>query len=410
MSKVSKPSFFNRLLSKAHDFPHIEASGGILLVLASLAAMIMANSPLGELYNYIFNDVHFRIGFFDQELRFLEVEKSLLHWVNDGLMAIFFLLVGLEIKRELVTGDLSTRSKATLPILAAVGGMLVPALIYVGFNHATPETMSGWAIPGATDIAFALAVLSLLGSRAPISLKVFLTAIAIIDDLGAIVIIALFYADGLHPNAFLFALLPITGLFLLNRSGYLGRGAYLLLGIILWLAVLKSGVHATMAGVITALFIPVRVSDDRRSPASRLEYDLHPWVTFLILPLFGFANAGVSFQGMGLDILSSPVVLGIMLGLFIGKQIGVFGVSWLAVKFGLCEKPQGTSWAQIYGVSLLCGIGFTMSLFIGGLAFVGVEQQATVRLGVLLGSVLSAAVGYMVLRSTTSKAIHHENY
>lgn len=397
-------SFFTRLFLGARGFLNLEASGGILLVIASLFALILANSPWGGLYNYIFNEIHFRIGFLDMDAHFLEVEKSLLHWINDGMMAVFFLLVGLEIKREMVLGELSTPSKALLPIIAAIGGMFVPALVYVGFNYSSPETLRGWAIPGATDIAFALAVMSLLGSRVPIALKVFLTAIAIIDDLGAIIIIALFYSDDLHTYVLLFSILPIMGLFLLNRFGYAHRGFYILLGVILWIAVLKSGVHATMAGVLTALFIPVKVAGDRRSPASRLEHDLHPWVAFLILPLFGFANAGVSFEGLSPSILLDPVTVGIMLGLFIGKQAGVFGTSWLAVKSGLCARPDGAGWGQIYGASLLCGIGFTMSLFIGGLAFTDVEHQATVRLGVLVGSFISAAAGYIVLRSTAGKA------
>ncbi len=396
--------FFARLLLGARDFPHLEASGGILLVIASLLALILANSPGGGVYNYIFNEIHFRIGFLDMDAHFLEVEKSLLHWINDGMMAVFFLLVGLEIKREMALGELSTLSKAMLPVIAAIGGMIVPALVYVGFNHASPETLRGWAIPGATDIAFALAVMSLLGSHVPLALKVFLTAIAIIDDLGAIIIIALFYSDDLHTYVLLFSILPIMGMLLLNRLGYAHRGFYLLLGIILWFAVLKSGVHATMAGVLTALFIPVKVEGDRRSPASRLEHDLHPWVAFLILPLFGFANAGVSFEGLSPSILLDPVTVGIMLGLFIGKQAGVFGASWLAVKSGLCARPDGAGWGQIYGASLLCGIGFTMSLFIGGLAFTDVEHQATVRLGVLMGSLISALAGYIVLRSTAEKA------
>ncbi len=390
----------------ARSFFEMEAAGGILLVLASVLAMILANSPWSGWYDHLFNGVNFRIGFYDVEGLFLQVEKSVLHWVNDGLMAIFFLLVGLEIKRELTVGELSTPSKALLPVIAAIGGMAVPALLYVFFNYSTPETLRGWAIPGATDIAFALAVMSILGSRVPIGLKVFLTAIAIIDDLGAIIIIALFYADSLHPHALMFAVLPILGLLLLNRAGYAHRGAYILLGTILWLAVLKSGVHATMAGVITALFIPIKVDspEERRSPAQRLERDLHPYVSYLILPIFGFANAGVSFAGMGADILFHPIPIGIALGLFVGKQVGVLGASWLAIKSGLCAKPEGTNWSQIYGAALLCGIGFTMSLFIGGLAFTGVEEQAEVRLGVLIGSVLSAAAGYMVLRSTTEKA------
>jgi NhaA family Na+:H+ antiporter len=404
ITKNKNAGFLARLISGARDFPNIEAAGGILLVIASLLALVIANSPWGEVYDYIFNEIHFRVGFFDLSDHFLQVEKSLLHWINDGMMAVFFLLVGLEIKREMVLGELSTPKKAALPVIAAIGGMVVPALVYVAFNYNSPETLRGWAIPGATDIAFALAVMSLLGSRVPLALKVFLTAIAIIDDLGAIIIIALFYSADLHPYVLLFAILPIAGLILLNRAGYAHRGAYLLLGTILWLAVLKSGVHATMAGVLTALLIPVTLPDERRSPAARLEHDLHPWVAFLILPLFGFANAGVSFEGLNAGVLMDPVTLGIAFGLFVGKQIGVFGTSWLAVQSGFCPKPEGAGWMQIYGASILCGIGFTMSLFIGGLAFADVEHQATVRLGVLAGSLISAAAGYIILRSTTGKA------
>lgn len=403
-SSADKQGFFTRLAAGARDFPQIEAAGGLLLVIASFLALLFANSPWGELYDYFFNGIYFRVGFLGTGGGFWEVEKSLLHWVNDGLMAVFFLLVGLEIKREMVLGELSTPAKAVLPVIAAIGGMAVPALVYVLFNMNTPETLRGWAIPGATDIAFALAVMSLLGSRVPLALKVFLTAIAIIDDLGAILIIALFYSDDLHIYVLLFAILPLLGLLLLNRAGYAHRGAYMVLGTILWLAVLKSGVHATMAGVLTALFIPVKLPDERRSPAVRLEHDLHPWVAFLILPLFGFANAGVSFEGLSPSILLDPVTLGIALGLFLGKQVGVFGASWLAIKSGLCPRLDNAGWGQIYGASLLCGIGFTMSLFIGGLAFTDVEHQATVRLGVLAGSLISALTGYIILRSTSGKS------
>ncbi len=392
----------SRIIDAAVDFFHLEAAGGILLVLASLLALIVANSPLDYFYNHFFNEAGFKIGFsgFGDGL---VVEKTMLHWVNDGLMAIFFLLVGLEIKREMVTGELSSLKKAMFPVFAAFGGMLVPALIYIGVNQTHPEALAGWAIPCATDIAFALAIMALLGDRVPLSLKVLLTAIAIIDDLGAIAIIAMFYSDDLHIYALLFSILPITGLLVLNRMGIANRAPYIILGSILWLAVLKSGVHATMAGVVTAMFIPVRVKEDARSPALRLEHDLHPWVIFLILPLFGFANAGVSFDGMGWGSLLEPVTLGIILGLFLGKQIGVFGASWLAVKSGLFPKPEGTHWHQIYGVSLLCGIGFTMSLFIGGLAFPGGEVQAEVRLGVLGGSFLSAIAAYFVLKSSGAR-------
>ncbi len=379
-----------------------DALGGILLVLASFLALALANSPLAGLYAHLFNGVTFKIGFSGFEPLTLAVEKTMLHWVNDGLMAVFFLMVGLEIKRELVLGELSSFKTALLPLIAAIGGMAVPALIYVCVNQAHPEALAGWAIPCATDIAFALAVLAILGDRIPLSLKVLLTAIAVIDDLGAIVIIAMFYSDDLHLYAMLFAILPIAGLIVLNRVGFPHRGAYIVLGTILWLSVLNSGVHATLAGVITALLIPVKLEHDKRSPAQRLEHDLHPWVIYLILPLFGFANAGVSFEGMGVSSFMHPVTLGIILGLFIGKQLGVFGASWLAVKSGLCPKPQA-SWMQIYGLSLLCGIGFTMSLFIGGLAFAGVEMQAEVRLGVLGGSFLSAGAAYFLLKSGGAK-------
>ena len=389
-----------RIINMTVEFFRLEAAGGIMLVLASALALIVANTGLYPFYDYIFHGMQFRVGFSDFEGFNFEIRKDLLHWINDGLMAVFFLLVGLEIKREMVVGELSSRSKAVLPILAAVGGMVLPAAIYLFINRASPETMAGWAIPCATDIAFALGVLSLLGNRVPLSLKILLTAIAIIDDLGAIVIIALFYTADIHINALTFAALPIMGLFLLNRYQVARRAPYILMGLILWAAVLQSGVHATMAGVITALFIPLRVPDERRSPAQRLEHDLHPWVVFLILPLFGFANAGVPFEGMGIDSLFDPVTLGIILGLIVGKQLGIFGTIWLAIKTGLCPKPEGTHWKHLYGVSILCGIGFTMSLFIGGLAFAGQDMQASVRLGVLVGSLISAAAAYILLRTS----------
>ena len=393
-----------RIVSAARDFFNMEAAGGIMLVVASIIALIVSNSPLGALYNYALNDVVFRIGFSDVGGSFLSVEKTVLHWINDGLMAVFFLLVGLEIKREMVIGELSSRARALLPVVAAIGGMAVPALIYTAVNIGEPSALRGWAIPGATDIAFALAVISLLGSRVPLPLKIFLTAIAIIDDLGAILIIAIFYTEDMNLYVLLFSLLPILGLFLLNRAGYRHRGFYVVLGVLLWLAVLKSGVHATLAGVVTALFVPVRTADPEESPARRMEHDLHPWVSYLILPVFGFANAGVSFEGMRYDALFQPIPLGIALGLVLGKQAGVFGASWLAIRSGLCQRPEGTDWRQIYGASLLCGIGFTMSLFIGGLAFSGAEQQADVRIGVIAGSLISAIAGYMVLRNQPRKA------
>jgi Na+:H+ antiporter, NhaA family len=386
-----------KIVTAALDFFRLEAAGGILLMIAAVCALVVANTPLYAFYDYILHQMKFSIGFSADTGFDFELKKSVLLWINDGLMAIFFLLVGLEIKKELTIGALSNRSKALLPAIAAIGGMLVPGLIFVAVNHENPEYLRGWAIPCATDIAFALAVLSLLGSRVPVELKVLLTAIAILDDLGAILIIALFYTENLNIYSLILAFIPLFGLFVLNKRGVSHISPYIVLGCILWLLVLKSGVHATMAGVITALFIPVRIPGEARSPNKRLEHGLHPWVAFLILPLFGFANAGVPFHGMGLESLSYPVTLGIILGLVVGKQLGIFGAIVLAIKAGWCPKPEGTSWIQLYAVSILCGIGFTMSLFIGGLAFDGMENQAAVRLGVLVGSIISAIMGYILL-------------
>jgi NhaA family Na+:H+ antiporter len=396
--------FAMRALKKFFKF---EASGGILLAVAAIAALIVANSPLNEYYHYFFNEIFFSIGFYDAAaVPFNEIKKSLLYIINDGLMVIFFYMVGLEIKRELFEGELASRSRAMLPAIAAVGGMAVPALVYwmVNINH--PENMPGWAIASATDIAFALGVLSLLGPRVPISLKILLTAIAIIDDLGAILIIAFFYAGAIKITPLIFAALAVFGLFLLNRRKYCSVPPYMILGLILWAAILKSGVHATIAGVITAMFIPLRdPNNPEHSPVNSYIHALHPWVAFGILPLFAFANAGVPFTGMGLHSFAEPLTLGIILGLFVGKQVGIFGLIWIAVKTGLCPKPEGATWAQIYGVSILCGIGFTMSLFIGSLAFDDLAHQAGIRLGVLTGSVLAATVGYLVLRQATKARV-----
>lgn len=386
------------------EFFRLEAAGGIVLVIAAAIALLVANSPLFPYYDYFLHAINFEVGFSTAQGGEFHLAKPLLLWINDGLMAVFFFLIGLEIKRELVEGELSSVRSALLPVLAAIGGMAVPALIYWFINMDSPETLRGWAIPSATDIAFALGVLALLGSRAPISLKIFLTAIAIIDDLGAILIIAFFYAAELHPYLLLFCVLPLAGLLILNRLGVVSTIPYLLLGAVLWIAVLKSGVHATIAGVLVALFIPLRTHRDPDfSPAKHLEHALHPWVVFAILPIFAFANAGVPFKGMGLDSFLHPVTLGIMLGLFVGKQIGIFGMAWLAVKSGLSPKPADASWLQIYAVSLLCGIGFTMSLFIGGLSFETLEMQASVRLGVLVGSLVSAVLAYILLRYAPQK-------
>ncbi len=368
-----------------------EAAGGVLLMLTAAAALLLSNSPLAWLYDaFLSTPVAVQIGA-------LEINKPLLLWINDGLMAVFFFLVGLEIKRELLEGELSTWNRASLPGLAAIGGMLVPALIYVVFNYSDPEALQGWAIPAATDIAFALGVLALLGSRVPVTLKVFLLALAIIDDLGAIVIIAVFYTADLSLISLAIAGVSSAILIGMNLYGVRRVAPYVLVGVVMWVCVLKSGVHATLAGVVIALTIPLRVPEGR-SPLHQLEHDLHPWVAFFIMPVFAFANAGVSLTGLSLNDLLAPIPLGIALGLFLGKQLGVFGFAWLGIRSGICRLPDGTSWLQIYGVSLLAGIGFTMSLFIGTLAFADPQHAAAVRLGVLSGSILSAIVGYTVLR------------
>lgn len=382
------------------DFFCLEAAGGIILVFASIAALIVANSPLYPFYDHYLNGVHF--GFtFPGDLR---VEHTVLEWINDALMVIFFLLVALEIKFELIEGALSSFRKALLPAAAAIGGMAVPALIYWFINQDSPGTVQGWAIPCATDIAFALCVLALLGKHVPLSLKVLLLAAAIIDDLGAIVLIALFYSDQLHTVALLLSLIPLAGLYMLNRHQVGSIWPYLVLGFFLWLAILESGIHATVAGVVLAFFIPVRALDFHyHSPAKRFEKKLHPWVVFGILPIFGFANAGVPFEGMGLHSLSHPATLGIILGLFFGKQIGIFLTLAALILLKICPRPPGATWFQIYGLSVLFGIGFTMSLFIGNLSFDTLEMQASVRLGVLVGSLISAVLAYILLRYAPQK-------
>ncbi|MFN3826944.1 MAG: Na+/H+ antiporter NhaA [Micavibrio sp.] len=391
--------FFVRTMGFTKDFLHMEAAGGILLVIAACVALVIANTPLYAYYDFLLNGVKFSFGFVAPDSGFdLQLKKSILLWINDGLMALFFFLVGLEIKRELVEGELSSRDRALLPALAAVGGMVMPAAVFWFINQDHSENLYGWAIPSATDIAFALGILALLGSRAPVQLKILLTAIAVIDDLGAIIIIALFYSHGLHPVPFYFAAAALLALFILNRRNVCSIPAYVIVGVILWVSVLQSGVHATLAGVAAALFVPTRsCRDPEYSPLKTLEHSLHPWIVFGVLPLFAFANAGVPFKGMGLHSLSDPVTLGIILGLFIGKQMGIFLVLLAAVKLKLSPKPQGVTWLQLYGVSVLCGIGFTMSLFIGGLAYEGTDMQASVRLGVLVGSIISAVAGYLIL-------------
>ncbi len=387
-------SLYIQLLNAKSDFFKMEAAGGITLVIAAIVALVIANSPLAFLYNHILNEVHFGI-----DIPGMHLNKSVLHWVNDGLMVIFFFLVGLEIKRELIRGQLAGFEKALLPTVAAIGGMAVPALIFWLINKETPATLSGWAIPSATDIAFALGVLALLGSRAPVSLKVLLTAIAVIDDLGAIIIIAIFYSHGLNILSLVVAGLALAALIILNRMNVGRISVYLFFSLILWLGVLESGVHATIAGVLAALCVPLHVRKrPDYSPSMVLEKRLHTVVAFAILPVFAFANAGVSFQGLSLHSLFDPVTLGIICGLFIGKQIGIFAVLFTMIKLKLSPRPAESTWVQIYGMSVLCGIGFTMSLFIGTLAYQNAMLQAEVRLGVMVGSLLSAFLGYMILR------------
>ena len=381
------------------EFLRLEAAAGIILFMAAVLAMTLDNSPLRWLYDGLLTTtVAIQVGA-------LEIHKPLLLWINDGFMAIFFLLVGLEIKREILEGELSSFSQAALPGMAAIGGMLFPAGVYVALNLHSPETMRGWAIPAATDIAFALGVLALLGQRVPASLKIFLLALAIMDDLGAIVIIAIFYTADLSTTSLGLAAIGIGMLIALNLFGVTRIAAYVVTGLFVWICVLKSGVHATLAGVAMAFAIPLRVQDeDGHSPLTHLEHTLHPWVSYGILPLFAFANVGVSLAGLSMSSLLEPVPLGIAAGLFVGKQIGVFGMTFAAVKFGISSMPEGTTWPQFYGIALLTGIGFTMSLFIGTLAFEDPSYAPGVRMGVITGSILSAIAGYLILRSSTSDA------
>ena len=378
-----------RLAVAIKDFLALESAGGILLAGAAALAMLLANSPLEGVYTgFLDTPVEVRFGAF-------EIAKPLLLWVNDGLMAVFFFLVGLELKREVLEGELASPAQVMLPALAAAGGMVLPAAIYLWFNWGDPLTAQGWAIPTATDIAFALGVLSLLGNRVPVGLKVFLLTLAILDDIGAIVIIALFYTDNLAPGSLAIAAAALVGLLALNRSRVQSAAPYLLVGLVLWASVLKSGVHATLAGVALAFFIP-------RKAARMLEHDLHPPVAYAILPLFAFANAGVPFEGVSLASFLLPLPLGIAAGLIAGKALGVFGVSFLAIRLGLARMPAGANWGSLLGLALLCGIGFTMSLFIAGLAFEGLgpEYAKLTRLGILAGSLVSALGGYALLRAS----------
>jgi len=372
-----------------------EAASGIVLMLASALALVLANSPMAGFYDLLLSlRGSVRIGGFG-------IEKPLLLWVNDGLMAIFFLLVGLEIKREVLAGQLSDRSGAILPAAAAIGGMVVPALIYLGITWhapgATPGAASGWAIPAATDIAFSLGVMALLGSRVPTALKLFLTALAIIDDLGAIVVIAIFYTEELSWVSLGVAAAALVVLVVLNRAGVRRIVWYVLIGLVLWVCVLKSGVHATLAGVALALAIPFEAKPGDEAPLTRLEHELAPWVAFGILPVFGFGNAGLSFAGLSFSSILEPVPLAIAAGLFFGKQIGVFATAALVIRAGWADLPANADWITLWGTGILTGIGFTMSLFIGTLAFGESDLEAVMRLGVLAGSALSAVVGAAVL-------------
>jgi Na+:H+ antiporter, NhaA family len=387
-----------RTAKALRDFLRLEAAGGLVLMAAALLALIVANSSWAADYEAFFA---LPLGF---SLPGLALNKPLLLWINDGLMALFFLLVALELKREMLAGELADRSQIILPIVAAAGGMLAPALVFALINSDTPQNLRGWAIPAATDIAFALGVLSLLGKRVPLALKVLLTTVAVVDDLGAIIIIALFYTDTLAIVPLLLAAFMLAGLVGLNRFGVRALLPYLALGLVLWLCVLKSGVHATLAGVALGLCIPMRARSGSiapHNPLHKLEHWLHPWVAFAIVPLFAFANAGLSLAGMTLGALAAPLPLGIALGLVVGKQLGIFGACALLIRTGLVRMPTGVTYLQLYGLSIVAGIGFTMSLFIGSLAFSDPLVQNEVRLGVLSGSLVSMVLGYLVLLGAT---------
>ena len=388
---MNKPRSLKNLLK---SFIESDASNGMVLIMAAVAAMILANSAeTAHGYQAFLNEpVQIRFGA-------LDISKNLLLWINDALMALFFLLIGLEVKRELIVGELASRDKAIFPVIAALGGMALPALVFLGFNHGDEIARNGWAIPTATDIAFALGVLALLGSRVPAALKVFLMALAIIDDLGAIIIIALFYTSGLSMLSLGVAAGAIVVLALLNYFNVRKISVYMLVGIVLWTAVLKSGVHATLAGVIVGFFIPLEKREGH-SPAEHLAHGLMPWVNWLILPLFAFANAGISLTGITLSDVFSPEPSGIILGLLIGKPLGITLFCWLAVKLRLAVLPHGTTIRDIMAIGVLCGIGFTMSIFISSLAFDSAHEQLVTfsKLGILTGSVLSAVIGYTLLR------------
>jgi len=390
------------MLSTLEEFIKKESSGGVLLIFVTLLALFLQNSFLTDFYtNFLHTPVQVTFGTFG-------IAKPLLLWINDGLMAVFFFLVGLEVKREVLEGELSSKEQIILPLIAALGGMLIPALIFAFFNQSDSFAMQGWAIPTATDIAFALGILSLLGKRVPVSLKIFLMALAIIDDLGAIVIIALFYTSDLSMLSIIIALIAFSGLVALNALHVTKKAAYILLGMVLWMSVLKSGVHATIAGVVLAFTIPLyslKANGERFSMLKEMEHDLHYWVAFFVLPLFAFANAGVDLKGLQLSSLFSNVSLGIALGLFLGKPLGVFGFSYIAIRFKWAVLPKGASFKQLYGVSVLTGIGFTMSLFVNTLAYNDSNAfHYADKFAILLGSFFSGSVGYLFLKLFSKEA------
>lgn len=390
----------SRISDAVRDFIRLESSGGILLLAAAIIAMLVANSPLADLYSALLDTtVAVQIGA-------LSIDKPLLLWVNDGLMAIFFFLIGLEIKREMMEGELSSFSQVVLPSIGALGGMAVPAAIYTWMNWGDPVALDGWAIPVATDIAFALALLSVFGTRVPTSLKIFLLTLAIFDDLAAVVIIALFYSGDLSLTALLAGAAALFLAISMNRLGVTRTSSYVLLGVVLWVAVLKSGVHATLAGVLIALCVPMRDAQGE-SPLRKLEHDLHGPVAFAILPMFAFANAGLSLSGISIDDLMHPVTFGVVAGLLIGKPVGILAFVWLAVSLRFAQLPTNLNWTQLLGVAFACGIGFTMSLFIAGLAFEHGNGDffAGDRLGILVGSILSAIAAYLVLHASLPRPV-----